>query len=378
MSVSVNQLSTRSTRKMQNNKAHILYVDDEPSNLNAFKSAFRFDYKIITASSPQEAFPLLKKHKVEVIIADQRMPEMTGVEFLTKAREDYPDPIRIILTAYSDLEAVVQAINEGQVFRYISKPWDEQEFKMNIEIAVKLYRINQENQRLLKEQQKMLDFVRIAAHDLKEPVRTIGSFMKLLKRDFGQELNGTGNEYVNFAIDASERMSMMITEILNNPSARLKRLEIVDVDLNVLMENLLGDLQQLIQDKQATIYFDQLPKIQSSPLALTQILQNLITNAIKYCDRKPEIHISCDVKEVSYFFKVADNGIGVPAKHADRIFKVFERLHTNEDKYSGKGIGLATCKRMIDNLGGKIWLRSTVGEGSTFHFTLPIDKDIIC
>lgn len=358
---------------MNDKKPYILYIDDEKANLNAFRSAFRFDYNIQTALSAEEAFPFLDQQEFEVILADQRMPEMTGVQFLEHARNIHPDPIRIILTAYSDLDAVIEAINKGQVFRYISKPWNAQEFKMTLDGAVKLYRINQENKRLMEEQQKMLDFVRMASHDLREPVRTIGSFMKLLKDGYGVQLDATANEYIDFGIDASDRMFKMISEILNNPLSKKKTYQLDSININDLLDDICLHMRRAITEKSATLDYKNLPTIRSNPTALFQVFQNLIANAIKYCQKKPHITISCDKKSHNYFFSVSDNGIGIAPDYTERIFQIFERAHSTESEYAGKGIGLATCKQIIEKLGGKIWVRSEMGKGSTFNFTLPIN-----
>ncbi len=129
----------------------VLYVDDEENNLLAFKAAFRRDFQVITAISGAEALEKLKEHEVQVIITDQRMPGMTGVEFLQKVIPDYPDPIRILLTGYSDINAVIDAINKGEVYRYLTKPWDNEFLKTTIRQAYEVLHLRAENERLVEE-----------------------------------------------------------------------------------------------------------------------------------------------------------------------------------------------------------------------------------
>jgi len=129
-------------------KISLLYVDDEINNLNAFKASLRRDYNIQTAESGEEALEVLKENKVHIIITDQRMPKMTGIELLEKVLELYPDPIRILLTGYADIQAVIDAINKGQVYRYITKPWDEQELRLTIKNSYEVYRLREENKDL--------------------------------------------------------------------------------------------------------------------------------------------------------------------------------------------------------------------------------------
>ncbi len=139
---------------MGDSKISILYIDDEENNLTAFKATFRRDYKIHLAISAAEGRKLLEKESVDIIITDQRMPDESGVEFLVSILDKYPDPIRILLTGYTDIEAVINAINQGQIYRYITKPWNEQELRMNIENAYEVFSLRKENKELLEKLKK--------------------------------------------------------------------------------------------------------------------------------------------------------------------------------------------------------------------------------
>lgn len=131
-------------------KISVLYVDDEANNLTAFKANFRRDFKVFTALSAKEGLDILRNNNIEIILTDQRMPEMTGVEFLELVIKEFPDPIRILITGYADIEAVIDAINKGQVYKYITKPWNDHELKMNIEKAFEVYQLREENKQLVK------------------------------------------------------------------------------------------------------------------------------------------------------------------------------------------------------------------------------------
>ncbi|AOM75888.1 response regulator [Pedobacter steynii] len=133
---------------MEDQLVNILYVDDEIHNLNAFKASFRRSFNVFTAESAKEAMPILAAHPIQIIITDQRMPQMTGVEFLESILEAYPDPIRILLTGYADIAAVIDAINKGQVYLYITKPWQEDELKLYIEKAFEVFQLRKENKEL--------------------------------------------------------------------------------------------------------------------------------------------------------------------------------------------------------------------------------------
>ncbi|MDX5426470.1 MAG: response regulator [Bacteroidota bacterium] len=131
-------------------KIRVLYVDDEPNNLQSFKANFRRDYKVFIAESGKEGLEILEKEKVEIILTDQRMPEMTGIEFLVKVREKHPDPMRLLITGYADINAVIDAINKGQVFYYLTKPWNEDEVRIAIKNAYEVYTLRKENRELLE------------------------------------------------------------------------------------------------------------------------------------------------------------------------------------------------------------------------------------
>ena len=165
-------------------KFAILYVDDEPQNLISFKATFRRDYTIFTATSGVEGIEIMRKNEVQLIITDQRMPEMTGVQFLEKTLADYPDAIRMVLTGFSDVEAIIDAINNGRVFRYITKPWDETELRMTIENARQFYQLQQKNKHLVVE----------LHHKVEEQARTLKLFMKYVPESVVEKaLNDTAH-----------------------------------------------------------------------------------------------------------------------------------------------------------------------------------------
>jgi response regulator RpfG family c-di-GMP phosphodiesterase len=136
---------------MENEKIAVLYVDDEVNNLNSFKATFRRDYKVFTASSGKDGLDILRANPVHVIITDQRMPEMTGVEFLEEVLGEFPDPIRILLTGYADINAVIDAVNKGHIYYYVSKPWDEQRLRVIIKNAYEIFSLREENRRLIEQ-----------------------------------------------------------------------------------------------------------------------------------------------------------------------------------------------------------------------------------
>ena len=148
--VSISYIIIQDKYNMAEKEIHILYVDDEENNLTSFRAAFRREYTVYTALSAAEGKKILEENPINIIVTDQRMPEMTGIQFLESILGEYPDPIRILLTGYADMEAVIDAINKGQVYKYITKPWDENDFKITIDKAYEVYRLREENKELMK------------------------------------------------------------------------------------------------------------------------------------------------------------------------------------------------------------------------------------
>ena len=221
---------------------------------------------------------------------------------------------------------------------------------------------------------ELQQFAYITSHDLQEPLRTIASFTQLLEKRYKGNLDKDADEYIDFVVDAATRMKEMIQGLLNYSRIGTKGAEFRPTDVNEALNDAISNLKSTIDENNAEIINDSLPTVLGDKRLLVQLFQNLIGNAIKFKnpDEPPKIHISAslDEKNNEYVFKVSDNGIGMESKYTDKIFEVFKRLHTI-DEYKGAGIGLAISKRIVERHGGRIWVESEFGKGSTFYFTLP-------
>ena len=235
-------------------------------------------------------------------------------------------------------------------------------------------RIEEERIKLLAELERsnkdLEQFANIAAHDLQEPLRMVSSFTQLLARRYGDKLDSNARDYIEFAVKGSNRMQKMIQDLLNYSRMVTQRRAPVLADMDSVIEEVMANLQLAISDSGASVTHDALPTVMADYSQLIQVFQNLVGNAIKFRREEPIcIHISANQTEDEWIFSVKDNGIGIEPQHFERIFVLFERLHAGE-KYQGNGIGLALCKRIIQQLGGRIWVESRSGKGSTFYFTL--------
>jgi light-regulated signal transduction histidine kinase (bacteriophytochrome) len=224
----------------------------------------------------------------------------------------------------------------------------------------------------LKRSNKELEqFAYVSSHDLKEPLRMVILFSQLLQKRYQNRLDDDADEFIEYIVEGAQRMNQLITDLLTYSRVTTHAKEFQRVDLERVLDDVLASLSVSLKESKATITHDPLPTIFSEPSQMGQVFQNLIANAIKFKGPKtPEIHISAVKGENKWIFKVSDNGIGIDPEHQEQIFDVFRRLHTRK-KFPGTGIGLSICQKIIKNHGGKIWVESEPGQGSSFYFTIP-------
>lgn len=228
---------------------------------------------------------------------------------------------------------------------------------------------------LARSNKELEQFAYVASHDLQEPLRTVASYVELLERRYKGQLDDKADRYIAFAVDGAHRMSTLINDLLAYSRVGTRGKDFVKVDLAALFSKVTSDLKVAASESGAMITADQLPAVIGDESQLVQLFQNLIGNAIKFKkeDEPPRIHLSAESKKSEWIFGIHDNGIGIEPRFYDRIFTIFQRLHTKEE-YPGTGVGLAICKRIVERHGGRMWLESKPGEGSTFFFTLPLTE----
>ncbi len=215
-------------------------------------------------------------------------------------------------------------------------------------------------------------FAYVASHDLQEPLRMVASYVQLLSRRYKGKLDQDADDFIGFAVDGALRMQRLIDDLLAYSRIATRADHKREVAVADCLEAALRNLATRIQETHADIRFGALPRVCIDPLQMTQLLQNIIGNALKFCgEQRPEISIDAAREDDCWHFQVRDNGIGLDPQYAERIFVIFQRLHTRQH-YAGTGIGLAICKKIVERAGGRIWVESQPGNGATFHFTLPV------
>jgi PAS domain S-box-containing protein len=226
---------------------------------------------------------------------------------------------------------------------------------------------------LARSNAELEQFASVASHDLHEPLRMVASYTQLLARRYTGKLDQDADEFIGFAVDGALRMQELINDLLTYSRAGTQSLELQAVDTTQLVDRVVSDLTAAIKDSNASTTRDNLPIVQGDPTQLRQLFQNLIANGIKFHrpDQTPRVHVSAMLEHGAWTFSVSDNGIGIEPQYQERIFALFQRLHTRAD-YPGTGIGLAICKKIVERHGGRIRVDSTPGRGTTFGFTLPV------
>ncbi|HEX2968260.1 MAG TPA: ATP-binding protein [Bacteroidales bacterium] len=226
------------------------------------------------------------------------------------------------------------------------------------------------NEELLKSNEELRQFAYVASHDLQEPLRMVTSFTQLLQLQYKDKLDEKANEYISFAVEGSKRMYELLNGLLAYSRVQTRGTEFIVVSMGTIVHKVLANLRLLIDETQVKISVGKLPVIRADDSQMIQLMQNLIENSIKFCKRKPSIKISCRNDDGMWVFSVQDNGIGIEPQYFDKIFMIFQRLHLKEE-YKGTGIGLALCRKIVERHGGKMWVESVSGIGSTFSFSIP-------
>jgi light-regulated signal transduction histidine kinase (bacteriophytochrome) len=231
--------------------------------------------------------------------------------------------------------------------------------------------LSEQAQELTRSNTELQQFAYVASHDLQEPLRMVTSYLQLLQRRYGGELDSDADEFIGYAVDGAKRMHELINGLLAYSRVGTHGTPFEATDSGMILGSVLSNLQVALEESNAQVSYGQLPTVWADGMQLAQLFQNLISNAIKFRgEQAPEIQIEAGRQGDHWRFSVRDNGIGIEPAYGNRIFLIFQRLHTR-DEYPGTGIGLAICKRIVERHGGRIWVESELGEGSTFHFTIP-------
>ena len=364
-------------------KACILLVDDDPANRDILSRQLqRMGFEVITAENGEDALEKLQVSQFDLALVDFMMPGTDGLGVLEaiKANPRTRDLPVLMISALDELLDVTRCIERG-ADDYLFKPFDPILLTARISAALERMRLRARereraneleriSQELQRSNEDLKRFAYAASHDLQAPLRTITTHLQLLERHVSGRLSASDLELIRFPVDAALRMSQLIKDLLTYSQVSTEERTPSLVSCEKVLAATEHDLATEIQESGATITHDVLPSLIGDEVQLRQLFLNLIGNSIKYRGEVAlRIHVGVCREGSAWHFTVSDNGVGIPADYIQEIFKLFRRLHGHERP--GTGLGLAICKRIVDRVGGQIWVESQLGMGSTFHFKIP-------
>lgn len=370
--------------RILNTVADPIFVKDRAHRFTLLNDAFcRFLGHTREALIGKTDYDLFPKSEADVFREkDERVfftkAENINEETVTDASGDIHTIVtkKTVCTDDLGLPFIVGVIRDVTEHKKAEKELKDLNATLEVRVSERTAAYDLQTQELARSNAELERFAYVASHDLQEPLRMVGSYVQLLARRYKGKLGQDADDFIGFAVDGVTRMKKLINDLLeySRLGRRPKTLKLVAVE--EILKEVLGTLKLVIQECGASITWTQLPIVQSDPLHLAQVFQNLIGNALKFrASQVPRVHITAQKQDALWIFSISDNGIGIDPQHKDRIFDVFQRLHSS-DQYPGTGVGLAVCKKIIDYHGGRIWVESALGKGATFYFTLPIPHEV--
>lgn len=403
------QLELASPEQMRSRRGQLLVIDDEEEILKALKRQFRRDYDVHTAINADEGYRIMTETPIQVIISDQRMPGMAGSEFFGRIKTEFPDAVRLLLTGYADIQAVIAAINDGNVYRYIVKPWNPVELDTVIREAFERYNLIVQNRRLLTELQEskvLLEqrvaertaeleeangrlkalieqraaFMGMAAHDLRSPITIVQGFTDLLLDP--RTPPEDHREFVGIIREAMQDMLVLLNDLLDISAIESGKLMLrpTDVNLRQFCNRVLKLNRRIGEQKNIRLDGDidaELSTFRFDPQRIEQVLSNLIGNAFKFSHSGTVVTFNVRRVDGGIEFSVADQGLGIREDELDRIFGAFEKMSNRPTANErSTGLGLSISKRIVELHQGQLRVESTYGAGSRFYFTLPVIESV--
>jgi signal transduction histidine kinase len=377
----------------------LLVVDDEPGVLRSVHDLLRIEYHVVTCENGAHALEILRSTAaIDVIMSDQRMPGMSGVEVLRQAREIRPEATRLLFTAYTDIRTVVDAINQGHVFRYLSKPWEPEELEAMVRQAVEHHNLIVEKNRLLAELQetnaKLLEanrlkgaFIEVASHELNTPVTVVLGMLELWRMTQAATASPAERQWVERIAAAAGRLATTVERMLKLVRNRDFSYSIQkdSLDLEKVVRAVLDELAPYVELRRQAVTVEiasDVGPLEADTSKIADVLTNLLANAVKFTPDGGTIKVKAhrEIESPEWVrVSVTDQGVGVPADAQSHLFEPFftgfdTLRHSSGDYQFGKrgiGLGLWLVKTFVELHGGRVEVASTLGQGSTFAFLLP-------
>ncbi|MGK7905353.1 MAG: ATP-binding protein [Hormoscilla sp.] len=367
---------------MHDNLLKVLLVEDNKPDARLLEKllakAERNKYELRQIELLQEAIACLQADNFDVVLLDLGLPDSQGLETVRQMHAAVPQVPIVVLTGWDDQEIAVQALREGAqdylVKGEIQPLWLVRAINYAIEREKMLEKLENLNSELARSNQELEQFAYIVSHDLQQPLMSISGFAKLFVKTYEDRLDAQALHFIDRIVTGANRMQELIKDLLSYSRLGKKEFVLDATDCNQVVAQVLSNLQGAIASSGAIVAYENMPTVMANEWQIAQLFQNLIANAIKYSrpDLAPRVNVSVEMKQElnEWQFGIHDNGIGIKPEHFERIFDIFQRLH-NAEEYSGTGIGLAICKKIVESHKGRIWVESELGVGTSFYFTIP-------
>jgi len=323
----------------------------------------------MAASEPDSESGEIITARIPLLSKDQTIGEFT---LYSMPPRTFSQEEQNILTAIGrEVTTAIMRIRAEAILKKVHEELEQKVRERTEELASVNRELKKTNERLQRSNQELEQFAYVASHDLQEPLRMVSSYVQILKEDYHGKLDTEADEFIDFAVDGALRMQALINDLLTFSRVSSRGKPLKQTSSEAALREALENLTVAVNESDAIVTHDQLPDVKADSTQLTQLFQNLISNAIKFkSDARPKITIGVAPTEGAWRFSVKDNGIGIDMRYADRVFVIFQRLNPRGE-HPGTGIGLAICKKIVERHGGNIWVESEPGKGSTFYFTLP-------
>ncbi len=354
-----------------------MIVEDEPADVElALRVLQQAGFETIwdVAQTAEEFTDMVRKNSYDVVLADSKLPNWSGMESVEILRQEGLEvPVILVSGALGELTAV-ECIKQGAA-DYVLKDHLAR-LPESVRRAIRENKLCEEHRHSLEElarsNQDLEQFAYVASHDLQEPLRMVATYTQLLGERYRGKLDADADKYIHYAVDGALRMQKLVQDLLAFSRVGRQGGARSSTDCNAVLEIILRNLEATIRESGAVVQHTQLPTVLADSSQLVQVFQNLIGNAIKFRRSElPLIRVGAEVQGKEWVLSVADNGIGIAAEEVESVFVIFRRLHSHAE-YSGNGIGLSICKKIVEQHDGRIWVESEPGRGSIFRFTLPI------
>ena len=376
-------MASSGQNRVSNGKLRILIIEDNPADADLELAELRragFEVSSDLAQSRLEVSDHLDKNTYDVVLADYNLPQFRGMEAVQIIRDKGLTLPLILVTGALKSVTAVECVKQGAT-DYVLKDHLAR-LPVCVRRALEEARLRGESKHaqaeladkvdeLARSNRDLEQFAYVASHDLQEPLRMIATYTQLLAEKYRGRLDDNADKYIGYAVEGALRMQALIEDVLAFSRVGRNGQDHVTTDSTAALDQALQMLSVAARESALTVKADSLPPVWADHTQLVQLFQNLIGNAIKFRGPKPlHVRVSASRQGAGWIFAVGDNGIGIAVEHSEFIFNIFQRLHTRTE-YSGNGVGLAICKKIVEQHGGRIWVESTPGQGSTFKFTLP-------